>query len=219
MNVECTSAGKRFHRATNVFANIRRAPPPRTLRLTVPSRRSRANECAPAPDYATGRRTASVPSTAFRNACNIAQAAARLPHFHRTCLWSRLKTSIELYARITSEVSIHPCPEAKGAPTKGSAQRKRAEVRTKKNCSMPATSKPTGNEKAARQLRRPFLQGRIVPTEANSVKTLWRNLMSVKRGVSINFWEINMFVFSSLQKRSTWLGIVQFPGKTPSGDV
>jgi hypothetical protein len=115
--------------------------------------------------------------------------------------------------------SIHPCPEAKGAPTKGSAQRKRAEVRTKKNCSMPATSKPTGNEKAARQLRRPFLQGRIVPTEANSVKTLWRNLMSVKRGVSINFWEINMFVFSSLQKRSTWLGIVQFPGKTPSGDV
>jgi hypothetical protein len=41
------------------------------------------------------------------------------------------------------------------------------------------------NEKATQQLRRPFLQGRIVPTEANSVKTLWRNLMSGKRGVSI----------------------------------
>jgi hypothetical protein len=113
MNLECTSAGKRFHRATNVFANIRRAPPPRTLRLTVPSRRSRANECAPAPDYARGRRTACVPSTAFRNARNIAQAAARLPHFHRTCLWSRLKTSIERYARITSEFHT-PLPRSKG---------------------------------------------------------------------------------------------------------
>jgi hypothetical protein len=112
-----------------------------------------------------------------------------------------------------------PLPRSKGGTDKRVRSEKEAEVRTKKNCSMPATSKPTGNEKAARQLRRPFLQGRIVPTEANSVKTLWRNLMSVKRGVSINFWEINMFVFSSLQKRSTWLGIVQFPGKTPSGDV
>jgi hypothetical protein len=112
-----------------------------------------------------------------------------------------------------------PLPRSKGGTDKRVRSEKEAEVRTKKNCSMPATSKPTGNEKAARQLRRPFLQGRIVPTEANSVKTLWRNLMSVKRGVSINFWEINMFVFSSLQKRSTWLGIVQFPGKTPSRDV
>jgi hypothetical protein len=67
-----------------------------------------------------------------------------------------------------------------------------------------------GNKKTARQLRRSFLQGRIVPTEANSVKTLWRNLMSAKRGVSINFYEINIFVFSNLQKRSTWCGIVQF---------
>ena len=162
-----------------------------------------------------------MPSTAFRNACNIAQPAATGFHiFHRTSLSSRLKISIEQYARIASRVSIHSCPpKQSGHREKHPLSEGGAKSAQKKNCSTPATSKPTANEKAARQLRRPFLQGRIVPTEANSVKTLWRNLMSVKRGVSINFWEINMFVFSSLQKRSTWLGIVQFPQKIPFGDV
>src|SRR5579863_763474 len=46
---------------------------------------------------------------------------------------------------------------------------------------------------------RPSLQGRIVPTEAiDSVKTFCRNLMSLKTGVSSDFWEINAFIFNKL---------------------
>jgi len=45
------------------------------------------------------------------------------------------------------------------------------------------TKRPPGND------GRPFLQGRIVPTEAkNPVKTFWRNLMSRKTEVSSDFW-------------------------------
>jgi hypothetical protein len=50
----------------------------------------------------------------------------------------------------------------------------------------------------------PFLQGRIVPTEASdSVKTFCRNLMSLKTGVSSDFSEINAFVFFNLQTEAT----------------
>jgi hypothetical protein len=45
---------------------------------------------------------------------------------------------------------------------------------------------------------------------AKSVKTFWRNLMSRKRGVSRNFWEINIFVFNNLQNRLTELGTDSF---------
>jgi hypothetical protein len=50
----------------------------------------------------------------------------------------------------------------------------------------------------------PFLQGRIVPTEASvSVKTFCRNLMSPKTGVSSDFYEINAFVLFNLQTEPT----------------
>jgi hypothetical protein len=45
---------------------------------------------------------------------------------------------------------------------------------------------------------------------AKSVKTFWRNLMSRKRGVSRNFWEINIFVFNNLQNRLTELDVDSF---------
>ena len=54
---------------------------------------------------------------------------------------------------------------------------------------------------------RPFLQGRIVPTEAiDSVKTFCRNLMSLKTGVSSDFWEINAFIFNNLRNALTFDG-------------
>ena len=46
-----------------------------------------------------------------------------------------------------------------------------------------------------------FFQGRIVPTEIKTVKTFWRNLMSLKRGVSRNISEINTFIFNDLGNR------------------
>jgi hypothetical protein len=52
---------------------------------------------------------------------------------------------------------------------------------------------------------RPSLLGRIVPTGQKTVKTFWQNLMSRKRGVSRNFWEINIFVFNKLENRLTEL--------------
>jgi hypothetical protein len=43
---------------------------------------------------------------------------------------------------------------------------------------------------------------------AKTVKTFWRNLMSPKRGVSRNFWEINIFAFNNLRNRliGLWAG-------------
>jgi hypothetical protein len=46
-----------------------------------------------------------------------------------------------------------------------------------------------------------FFQGRIVLTEIKTVKTFWRNLMSLKRGVSRNISEINTFIFNYLENR------------------
>jgi hypothetical protein len=67
------------------------------------------------------------------------------------------------------------------------------------------------NEKATRQLRRPFLQGRNVLTEVfQTVKTFWRNLMGRKRGVSRNFCEISLFVFNYLGNRLTTLLCTSF---------
>ena len=44
-----------------------------------------------------------------------------------------------------------------------------------------------------------LFQGRIVPTEGVcSVKTFWRNLMSLKSRVSRDFWELNIFIFNNL---------------------
>jgi hypothetical protein len=45
-------------------------------------------------------------------------------------------------------------------------------------------------------------QGRIVPTELeNPSKLSATNLMSLKTGVSRNFYEINVFVFNDLQNQ------------------
>jgi hypothetical protein len=46
-----------------------------------------------------------------------------------------------------------------------------------------------------------FFQGRIVLTEIKTVKTFWRNLMSLKRGVSRNISEINTFIVNELENR------------------
>ena len=45
-----------------------------------------------------------------------------------------------------------------------------------------------------------FFQGRIVLTEIKTVKTFWRNLMSLKRGVSRNISEISSFIFNDFTK-------------------
>jgi hypothetical protein len=77
-----------------------------------------------------------------------------------------------------------------------------------------ATSSCSANPKVAptsAQTKRPpgnvgdlFFQGRIVPTEGvSSVKTFWRNLMSLKSGVSSDFWELNMFIFNNIQTALT----------------
>jgi hypothetical protein len=55
------------------------------------------------------------------------------------------------------------------------------------------TKRPPGNVGSL------LFQGRIVPTEVKAVKTFWRNLMGRKTGVSRNFYEINIFIFNSLQ--------------------
>jgi hypothetical protein len=48
----------------------------------------------------------------------------------------------------------------------------------------------------------PLLQGRIVPTELeNPSKLSATNLMSLKTGVSRDFYEINVFVFNDLQNQ------------------
>ncbi|HEX2598523.1 MAG TPA: hypothetical protein VHL05_07105 [Terriglobales bacterium] len=52
--------------------------------------------------------------------------------FHRTWLSSRLKISIEQYARIASRVSIHSCPQNKAGTEKNIRLVKEGEVRTKK---------------------------------------------------------------------------------------
>jgi hypothetical protein len=49
---------------------------------------------------------------------------------------------------------------------------------------------------------RPFLQGRIVPTEAIPSKLSGENLMSRKREVSSNFCEINTFVFNNMNNKA-----------------
>src|SRR5215471_3028578 len=47
---------------------------------------------------------------------------------------------------------------------------------------------------------RPFIQGRIVPTEAKPSKLFCKNLMSLREGVSSDFFQINAFIFNHLQK-------------------
>src|ERR1700691_1114437 len=59
----------------------------------------------------------------------------------------------------------------------------------------------TQNEKATRQLGQPFLSRENSSNGDQTVKTFWRNLMSLKRGVSRNISEINSFIFSDLQNR------------------
>jgi len=54
-----------------------------------------------------------------------------------------------------------------------------------------------------------FSQGRIVPTEVWSIETFCGNLMSLKSGVSRKFCELNIFIFSSLQKSSNCHQTVQ----------
>ena len=57
------------------------------------------------------------------------------------------------------------------------------------------------NEKATRQLGRPFLSRENSSNGDQTVKTFWRNLMSRKRGVSSNISEINIFIFNELENR------------------
>jgi hypothetical protein len=88
-------------------------------------------------------------------------------------------------------------------PTKNTKYSHYSSVSSVTSVTHVARHATTENEKATRQRGRPLLQGRIVPTEGrNSVKTFWRNLMSQKTGVSSNFWEINVFIFNHLHKRS-----------------
>jgi hypothetical protein len=58
------------------------------------------------------------------------------------------------------------------------------------------------NEKATRQ-KAAFSSRENSSNGGKAVKTFWRNLMSQKRGVSRNFWEININLFNNLQNRLT----------------
>jgi hypothetical protein len=74
---------------------------------------------------------------------------------------------------------------------------RRASLRTG-IASRAKTKRPPGNRAAF------SFQGRIVPTEAKIPSKLsGQNLMSRKRRVSSNFWEINVFSFSDLHNQST----------------
>jgi hypothetical protein len=66
---------------------------------------------------------------------------------------------------------------------------------------MPPHAILTQNEKATRQLGQPFLSRENSSNGDQTVKTFWRNLMSLKRGVSRNISEINAFIFNALQNR------------------
>jgi hypothetical protein len=65
-------------------------------------------------------------------------------------------------------------------------------TRAHHECS-PQTQRPPA-------IGRPFIQGRIVPTEAKPSKLFCKNLMSLDEGVSSDFLDLNVFNFNNLQK-------------------
>jgi hypothetical protein len=59
------------------------------------------------------------------------------------------------------------------------------------------------NEKATRQQGSLFFQGRIVPTEVESIRTFCANLMGRKSTVSSKIYDLNSPIFNDLHKMST----------------